>query len=106
MKKEEMARVARKAAEELRHHYTSGLDVPAESKTTKELDVMAAALEAELDEPEPLAEGWAMPEHNYYVGPHTQGCDWKPKYERQIRIYLDRAPKGSKRVIVMEAGDE
>jgi len=52
--------------------------------------------------------GWAMPEREYRAT-----SDWAVKRgwadratDRQIRVYLDRAPKGSRPVIIKERREE
>jgi hypothetical protein len=69
--------------------------------------------------------GYAMPEKAYYMGERWSPCPSNPcpecgmmlwgsrtpmamhrVYERQIRVYLDRAPRGSKRVRIVEVAPE
>lgn len=73
-----------------------------------ELISLARWLEDNHLELEPLAVGWAMPERAYYKGSEWHRnekmdyyCgDYVRVYERQIRVYLDRAPRGSRPVAI------
>lgn len=92
MTNKEMAKVARAASEQLRRYYTSGLDVSASSKTTRELEAMAAALESEALA---VVEGWIevpsdlnwIPQSLYTL---TSGRAWKPQIP--VTVTITRKP--------------
>ena len=87
MTNKEMAAIVRRAGEMLRSYYTSGVDVPAESKTTRELDAIALALEAEpscaCEEGKPIAETTGVIDlipKEYLVRPEEPGCELHSNY--------------------------
>jgi len=71
----------------------------------EEAEAKLAALEPEpLEAPTVLAEGWAMPRHSYYMGYHMEEGEDTVWFDSQIRVYLDRAPKGSRPVTITAGG--
>lgn len=67
--------------------------------------MVTEAITAYASKPESLAVGWAMPEKKYYVGrsevPGPSGFR-EAITERQVRVYLDRASRGSRPVTIVE----
>lgn len=74
--------------------------------TTKRLERISKLLREATSELHPIAKGWAMPAQAYCTGGAPHPTYWKgSRYEPQIRVYLDRAPRGSKPVLILEASE-
>ena len=87
--------------------YPIWLDLPGSDAKTK-LGGLIADLEAETLEAAPtvLAEGWALPPHSYLMGTHLEDGENTVWFDQQIRVCLDRAPRGSRPVTITEGHRE